>query len=153
MLMAVALLVSATGSLSYYYGTQKGFEKSQAISAKQDVGSISTIMPKSTDLPQSLHQLPSQPQPKPLYKEPYVAVYGRDNCGQTQNMLVELKKTNVNLHYFIIDEDANAVAIKERLEDAGMNSENIQTPVVDVNGYLSLSPTVSEVLPRYFERT
>ena len=88
----------------------------------------------------------------PLYDRPYIVVYGRDRCGNTQHLLSDLNGAGVEYRYEIVDEKGVTAIFKPRLVDAGLlRSANQQTslPVVDVNGTMMISPDLDDVLSAY----
>ena len=85
----------------------------------------------------------------PLYDEPYVAVYGRNSCGFTKNMLSKLKASGVNFHYFIVDDQNTANDLHSRMEAAGISTRRYNLPVVDTNGAIQVRPEFQDVLAMY----
>ena len=85
----------------------------------------------------------------PLYDEPYIAVYGRNSCGFTQNMLSKLKKQGFSYRYFIVDDQQVANSLHARMESSGLSTRRYNLPVVDVNGKLMIRPVLGEVLSEY----
>jgi hypothetical protein len=85
----------------------------------------------------------------PIFTEPYVAVYGRDSCSVTQNMLKDLKSSNINYHYFEVDNKSVADKLHKRMSDVGISTRKYNLPVVDVNGQLSVRPKFVKVSNDY----
>ncbi|MFT7222635.1 MAG: glutaredoxin [Cellvibrionaceae bacterium] len=85
----------------------------------------------------------------PLYAESYVAVYGRNSCGFTQNMISNLKNEGLNYRYFIVDEQEVAYSLHQRMESSGISIRSYNLPVVDVNGRIMVRPDFQKVLNKY----
>ncbi len=81
----------------------------------------------------------------PLFDEPYVAVYGRGSCGDTQDLLKELKASRVEHHYYIVDERPVADRLHATMIDQDMDVRRYNLPVVDVSGDLSIRPSVTDI--------
>ena len=88
----------------------------------------------------------------PSFAEPYVAVYGRNSCGFTKQMLSSLERAGVNFHYFIVDDRQVASNLHARMEASGISTRRYNLPVVDVNGYIDLRPDFQTVLAEYNEK-
>ncbi len=86
---------------------------------------------------------------EPLLGEPYVAVYGRNTCGFTSQMISNLKDRNINYKYFDIDESDIADTLHSRMEKVGISTRRYFLPVVDVNGKLFVRPSFNEVIDEY----
>ncbi len=82
---------------------------------------------------------------EPLFDEPYVAVYGRDSCRFTQDLLRELRASGVETHYYIVDEKPIADRLHATMIDQGMDVRRYNLPVVDVSGDLSIRPSAMDV--------
>ena len=86
---------------------------------------------------------------QPIFDEPYVAVYGRDSCGFTQQMLSNMAASGVNYHYLSVDDRNVANILHGRMESSGISVRRYNLPVVDVNGDISVRPEVLDVLSDY----
>jgi len=86
---------------------------------------------------------------EPLLGEPYVAVYGRNTCGFTSQMISNLRDRNINYQYFVIDERDVADTIHSKMETVGISTRRYLLPVVDVNGKLFVRPSFNEVIDAY----
>jgi len=82
----------------------------------------------------------------PLYETPYIAVYGRNTCGNTKRMLRDLDKAGVEYKYFIIDQRETADLIHERMRSADLSTRRYTLPVVDVYGSISTNPDSDDVI-------
>jgi glutaredoxin len=87
----------------------------------------------------------------PSFEEPYVAVYGRNSCGFTKQMLSNLERTGVNYHYFVVDNKQVATSLHSRMKASGISTKRYNLPVVDVNGYITVRPNFQSVLTDYNE--
>ena len=81
----------------------------------------------------------------PIFTEPYVAVYGRNSCGWTKKMLKDLKSSNINYHYFEVDDKSVADNLHKRMDDVGISTRRYNLPVIDVNGQISVRPKFAKV--------
>jgi glutaredoxin len=86
---------------------------------------------------------------KPLYSTPYIAIYGRDSCGWTNEMIKKLKSSNISYEYHVVDEKDVADLLHARMEQSGISTRRYNLPVVDVNGKLSVRPESEEVIAEY----
>lgn len=86
---------------------------------------------------------------EPLLEEPYVAVYGRGTCGFTSQMISNLKGSDINYKYFVVDESDVADVLHSRMEKLGVSTRRYLLPVVDVNGKLFVRPSFNEVIDEY----
>jgi len=86
---------------------------------------------------------------QPIYDEPYIAVYGRNSCGFTKNMISSLKASGVNYHYFIVDDQDVANSLHSRMNLSGISTKRYNLPVVDTNGLLQVRPKFQDVLAKY----
>lgn len=85
----------------------------------------------------------------PLYQQSYVAVYGRNNCGYTRQMLSALKSSSTHYKYFQVDDRQVADQLHSRMTDSGISTRRYNLPVVDVNGQISVRPKPDSVLASY----
>lgn len=83
------------------------------------------------------------------YDESYVAVYGRDSCGYTKQMLAQLESARINYYYFVVDELEVSEKLHSRMQAAGLSINRYKLPVVDVNGVMSTRPEVDAVIGQY----
>ncbi|MBA4502537.1 hypothetical protein [Marinobacterium marinum] len=86
---------------------------------------------------------------KPLYEEPYVAVYGRDSCSITRKMVADLAASGIKYEYFVVDEKATADVLHSRMEAAGIATRRYDLPVVDTNGSIQVRPAFYDVVKQY----
>lgn len=89
--------------------------------------------------------------PDPIFDVPYVAVYGRNSCGFTKQMISGLESKGVNYHYFIVDDKNVSNELHSRMESSGISTRRYNLPVVDVNGDISVRPKLTDVLDEYDE--
>ena len=87
----------------------------------------------------------------PSFGEPYVAVYGRNSCGYTKQMISKLERSGVNYHYYIVDDSNIADSLHAKMTSSGLSTRRYNLPVVDVNGYMQVRPDFAKVLARYNE--
>jgi hypothetical protein len=85
----------------------------------------------------------------PLFTAPYVAVYGRNSCGFTQQMLKNVKASNLQYYFFDVDDQAVSTSLHSRMTAAHISTQMYNLPVVDVNGVLSIRPEFNDVLAKY----
>ena len=83
---------------------------------------------------------------QPLHGAPYVAVYGRNNCGVTQAMLKTLRQQGIQYEYHLVDEPQVADLLHSRMESSGLSTRRYNLPVVDVSGTISVRPSPEQVL-------
>ena len=81
----------------------------------------------------------------PLFTGSYVAVYGSDSCGFNKRMVKKLQLSQVNYHYFNVDDNVVAEQLHNSMQQAGIHTKRYNLPVVDVNGDLSVRPKFSQV--------
>src|SRR5262245_59992763 len=81
----------------------------------------------------------TQGPPPPLYDRPYVVVYGRDSCGNTQAMRRQLEREGVHFDYQSVDVQAVEDLLHQRMEQSGISTARYYLPVVDVSGTLSVA--------------
>jgi len=88
---------------------------------------------------------------KPLYKEPYVVVYGQDACSFTQNALNELRKANKKPIYKKVNVKSVSDELFSRMKKSGLQTRHFLLPVIDVNSKLLIRPDMKVVLNHYEE--
>ena len=86
---------------------------------------------------------------EPVFKRPYVIVYGRDDCPFTLNMRKELKRANVQYYYQNIDEVRVIKQLYPRILASGLSIQRKNIPIVDVNGYILVQPTPTMIVDKY----
>lgn len=86
---------------------------------------------------------------EPLYKRPYVVVYGRDRCGLTQKCQKSLREEDLSFVYENIDKKEVADELHARMQEAGLDTRSYGLPVVDVNGRIFIRPTLEKILDAY----
>ncbi|MES9970740.1 MAG: hypothetical protein ABW092_11960 [Candidatus Thiodiazotropha sp.] len=86
---------------------------------------------------------------EPLHTTPYVAVYGRNSCGWTKQMLNDLKSSDIRYEYHIVDKPEVADLLHARMQQSGINTRRYNLPVVDVNGRLSVRPDSDKIISQY----
>lgn len=89
---------------------------------------------------------------EPLMNESYVAVYGRDSCGWTQQAIKDLKQHGINYTYYKIDEKQVADFIHHRMEAFNISTRRYNLPVIDVNGKIFVRPDIKDILASYNEK-
>ena len=57
---------------------------------------------------------------EPLFKESYVAVYGRDSCGYTMRMVRNLQQSKVNYRYFNIAQLNHENELHQRMSQVSL---------------------------------
>lgn len=77
----------------------------------------------------------------PLHAEPYLAVYGRDTCGYTQDTLRELNQAGIRYRYHSV-----ADLLHQRMQNAGLEVRRYLLPVVDLNNTLTVHPDNRELV-------
>jgi hypothetical protein len=85
----------------------------------------------------------------PLYDKPYVVVYGRDECGLTQQCLSDLKNERIEVIYKIVDNREVSDELHPRMEKAGLDTGSYGLPVVEVNGQIFIRPELHKILEAY----
>lgn len=91
----------------------------------------------------------NQPIPEtnaPLHAAPYLAVYGRDACGNTQATLRDLRQAGIAFEYHSVDDPAVADLLHRRMQNAGLEVRRYLLPVVDLNNQLSVHPDNGELV-------
>ena len=86
---------------------------------------------------------------EPLYDKPYVVVYGRDECGLTQQCLRDLEIAGIKVIYKIVDDDEVSNELHPRMEKAGLDIRSYGLPVVEVNGQIFIRPELDKILEAY----
>lgn len=81
----------------------------------------------------------------------YVAVYGRQSCGYTQEMLRNLEQAGIEHRFFSVDDQAISGPMHERMQQKGLDTSYYLLPVVEVGGKMSIRPEFSQVSARYRE--
>lgn len=85
----------------------------------------------------------------PLYREPYIVVYGRDRCSITTSFRNYLDSVDIPFEYKSVD---NGVAEKElhsRMAEGELYFGRYDLPVVDLNGVLYIRPVYSLITQKY----
>lgn len=82
---------------------------------------------------------------------PYVAVFGRESCGYTQEMLRNLEQAGIEHRFFSVDDKALSGPMHERMQQKGLDTSYYLLPVVEVGGKMSIRPEFSQVSARYRE--
>lgn len=85
---------------------------------------------------------------KPLYNEPYLVIYGRDNCGFTQHTIKELKKAHIPFEYHNVDDKSVADILHSRMASMGLDTRHYLLPVVDLNNSFTIRPNSQELISR-----
>lgn len=81
----------------------------------------------------------------------YVAVFGRETCGFTQEMLRDLEQAGIEHRFFSVDDKAISGPMHERMQQKGIDTSYYLLPVVEVGGKMSIRPEFSQVGARYRE--
>ena len=76
----------------------------------------------------------------PLKPTPYMVVYGRDKCGNTQATMQELNEAGIRYEYQSVDEAGVSDALHHRMTLAGLDTSYYLLPVVDLNNHLLIHP-------------
>ena len=84
-----------------------------------------------------------------LYDEPYIIVYGRGNCGWTQNFIRELDARGVEYVFESVDSRQVCDELHPRMQEAGLNTKRYNLPVIDVNAHMFIRPELGDVLEVY----
>lgn len=82
----------------------------------------------------------------PLHAAPYLAVYGRDSCGNTQATLRDLRQAGIAFEYHSVDDPAVADLLHQRMQNAGLEVRRYLLPVVDLNNTLTVHPDNGELV-------
>lgn len=82
---------------------------------------------------------------------PYVAVFGRESCGYTQEMLRNLEQAGIEHRFISVDDPALSGPMHERMLQKGLDTSYYLLPVVEVGGNMSIRPEYSQVSARYRE--
>lgn len=98
---------------------------------------------------QAWQEFGPRPEVTPLYESSYVAVYGRQTCGWTQQMRDRLQAAGVKYHYFSVDDTQAADQLHGRMQASGLSTRQYNLPVVDVSGKLSIRPEPENVIRDY----
>lgn len=85
----------------------------------------------------------------PLYQEPYVVVYGRDECGFTSAMRLGLQQKGVPFTYKIIDQGPVQQELYPRMKYQGISPHHFDLPVVDINSEIMVRPSIEMVVAKY----
>lgn len=87
--------------------------------------------------------------PEPLYKNPYVVVYGRNSCGYTQRTIKDLKKAGIPFEYKSVDDRAVADLLHDRMSKFGIDTRRYNLPVVDVSNNITIRPPTDSIIKSY----
>ncbi len=79
---------------------------------------------------------------------PRVIVYGRDSCGYTRSTVVALDVASVPFRYLRTTDPAVRKALFAKMDAAGIPDGPFKLPVVEIDGTLSMRPTVDDMLER-----
>jgi len=91
----------------------------------------------------------SQSQLEPLFTPPYVAIYGREACGYTQQYTQEISGLNMRYISQNIDDPATADVLHSRMKKSGLDTSRYMLPVLDVNGKIFVRPPIDDVIKAY----
>ncbi len=73
-------------------------------------------------------------------QQPYVAVYGRDQCGYTSRLRAQLDRAGVPYHYFNVDDKNAAFYLHQRMAVHQLETSSYELPVVDRGDQMAIRP-------------
>lgn len=79
----------------------------------------------------------------------YVAVYGRESCGFTRQMLSTLKQAGMEYRFYSVDDRKVSDSLHARMQQKGLDTSHYLLPVVEVSGHMSIRPEFAQVSSRY----
>ncbi len=82
----------------------------------------------------------------PLYRSPYLVVYGRDSCGVTQQTMRELEAAGVSFEFQSVDDQQVADQLHARMDSSGIDTRRYLLPVVDLNNHLETRPDNAKLI-------
>ena len=82
----------------------------------------------------------------PLYRSPYLVVYGRDSCGCTQQTRRKLKAVSVSFEFQNVDDQQVVKQLHARMDSSGINTRRYLLPVVDLNNHFETRPDNAELI-------
>ena len=82
----------------------------------------------------------------PLYRSPYLMVYGRDSCGFTQQMMSKLKAAGVSFEVQSVDDQQVVKQLHARMDSSGIDTRRYLLSVVDLNNHLETRPDNAELI-------
>jgi len=85
----------------------------------------------------------------PLYPKPYIVVYGRDFCGNCQDMRRRLDERDIPYVWKNIDEEPGRTEAYSRMRKTGLGGKEFTLPFVDVNAEILVHPEPSTVIAKY----
>jgi|GEM_PF-3875532 len=86
---------------------------------------------------------------KPLYPEPYVAIYGQDADTWTQNYIRRLSGMGISCIYRNLDQPEVGTELYSRIQEAKLGSSPLIPPIVDVNGRILIRPRMADIVANY----
>lgn len=114
-----------------------------------------TFFPSRAQLAREAASMPIQAwvPPAQSVRGPAVDVYGRDGCGFTRRMLVDLQAANVPVRYHDIDQPAVEAQFDARFRHEGLlRNGGYELPVVAVAGQSLARPESASVIYRFRSR-
>ena len=84
-----------------------------------------------------------------LYDEPYIVVYGKENCGWTQKYLNDLRRDGIDPIFESVNNREISDELYDRMKKAGLKTRRYNLPVIDVNGHILIRPEFSTILSEY----
>ena len=82
----------------------------------------------------------------PLYRAPYLVVYGRDSCGVTQQTMRKLKAAGVSFEFQSVDDQQVVKQLHARMDSSGIDTRRYLLPVGDLNNHLETRPDNAELI-------
>lgn len=97
-------------------------------------------------------QMPMMPPPARV-AGPAVDVYGREGCGFTRRMLVDLQSAGVPVRYYDIDSPSVEARFDTQFRHAGVLRNGMyELPIVEVAGRALARPSSESVVQRFRTR-
>ena len=86
----------------------------------------------------------------PEKEEPYIVVYGVNNCAFTSQVTDDLKKREIPFEYRDLNSAPGVgVRAETRMYASGYDQPNFATPIIEVNGYIRPRMAITEIIQRY----
>ena len=85
----------------------------------------------------------------PLYREPYIVVYGRDRCPITTNFRKYLDSGDIPFEYKSVDNGGVEKELHSRMAEGELYFGRYDLPVVDLNGVLYIRPPFRFITRKY----
>ncbi|MBI3565867.1 MAG: hypothetical protein HY079_11765 [Elusimicrobia bacterium] len=86
---------------------------------------------------------------QPLYRKPYVVVYGKDECGYCQATKKDLSERGIPFVWKRLGDGGVGDELIPRMNRAGLETGYFDLPVVDVNAEIMVRPETQVIVARY----